>query len=516
MLPVIPHIETRLSRRDLQRVGRLAESLRHAHPALIADRKFADLQARALPEGNSLLVDDLSSTALAEQHPENVVLQDRAVLRAIDGDVLVTCSPPEPDFASYCRDTLCLGDVEWLHTRPLRDPMRVTISAWTDRSVRRRLVHLLRSDRLHYLHPYAADRQAWMLARLLESASRRPIRVIGPLPGLCRLANDKAWFSRTVRSLFGGPYLPRTMLVYNMAGLAKVISRLADSFDTIVVKLPNSSGGAGNVRLPSAEFRRCPPGRIRALLRERLPLDVWHTPRRMVVSCWQTDVLCTPSAQIWIPPHSEGLPVLEGFFDQLIDVETMKFRGSRGAVLPDAVRENLARRCQMLSVLFQQLGYVGRCSFDLLLTGTGMENARPEFIECNGRWGGTSIPMVLMNRLVGDWTSRPYTTRRYLLDELRRWRLHDLLSALGDSLFDPTSGDGRLVLMNASGVGRSGRLDVLAVGDSWREVEAFVDRELPELFRRSPDKPGYISRMDTDKASSTASTVPSGTGCHFS
>jgi len=162
------------------------------------------------------------------------------------------------------------------------------------------------------------------------------------------------------------------------------------------------------------------------------------------------------------------------------------------------------------------MGYVGRCSFDLLLTGNDMENARPEFIECNGRWGGTSIPMVLMNRLVGDWTSRPYTTRRYLLDELRKWQLRDLLTALRDRLFDPVSGHGRLVLMNASGVGHSGRLDVLAVGDSWREVEGIVDQELPELFRCAPGTPGYMSRMDTDRASSTASTVPSGTGCQFS
>lgn len=516
MLPVLPHVRMSLSSRDLRRIRRFAGSLLHTQPVLIADRPFAGLQATDSSEGNSLLVDDLSSTALAERHPENVVLQERAVLRATAGDVVVTCSPPQRDFETYCRDKLRLGEVEWQHVRTPRDPTRVSISAWTDRSVRHRLVHLLRSDRLHYLHPYAGDHQAWMLARLLQSASRRPVRVIGPLPGLCRLVNDKAWFARTVQGLFGARYLPRTLVVYNVAGLAKVISRLADSFATMVVKLPDSSGGAGNVRLTTSEFRKCAPGRIRTLLRERLPLDIWQLPRRMIVSCWQTDVVCSPSVQMWIPPPDEGPPVLEGIFEQLIDDQSMKFRGSRRAMLPDPVAEGVAERCLMLAVLFQQLGYLGRCSFDLLLTGTDIVSSRPEFIECNGRWGGTSIPMALMNRLVGDWAARPYMTRRYLMDELRDIRFPDLFRALADSLFDPVSKEGFLVLMNASGVGSSGRLDVLAVGETWPDVEMAICRDIPDLLRSVSPAPGYRSRIVTDRVSSTASTEPSGTGCQSS
>jgi hypothetical protein len=204
----------------------------------------------------------------------------------------------------------------------------------------------------------------------------------------------------------------------------------------------------------------------------------------MVVSCWQSSVLCTPSAQLWIPPAGDGPPVIEGIFEQLMDDRTMKFRGSRSLDLPESVTEGLARRCYLLAVLFQHLGYVGRCSFDLILTGPDLDECRLEFIECNGRWGGTSIPMTLMNRLSGDWVLRPYTTRRYRLADIGRIRLSDFLSGLKTSLYDGTTGDGRVILMNAAGIGGSGRLDLLVVGDTWSEVEATVAREIPRLIER--------------------------------
>ena len=68
----------------------------------------------------------------------------------------------------------------------------------------------------------------------------------------------------------------------------------------------------------------------------------------------------------------------------------------------------LGREAGRLAFFLQQLGYVGRCSFDAIILGEDLEHAELHWIECNGRWGGVSIPMTLMNRLVGDWTKRPF------------------------------------------------------------------------------------------------------------
>ena len=68
----------------------------------------------------------------------------------------------------------------------------------------------------------------------------------------------------------------------------------------------------------------------------------------------------------------------------------------------------MASESGRLGFFLQQLGYVGRCSFDAIILGDDLEHAELHWIECNGRWGGVSIPMTLINRLTGDWTRRPF------------------------------------------------------------------------------------------------------------
>ena len=52
-------------------------------------------------------------------------------------------------------------------------------------------------------------------------------------------------------------------------------------------------------------------------------------------------------------------------------------------------------------------------SLDALLTGQDMSNAELHWIECNGRWGGVSIPMTAARNLPGiDDIDRPLIPHR--------------------------------------------------------------------------------------------------------
>jgi hypothetical protein len=188
--------------------------------------------------------------------------------------------------------------------------------------------------------------------------------------------------------------------------------------------------------------------------------------------------------QLWLPALDDGPPVIEGIFEQLIEQPSTRFCGSRGIDLPTAVESDVAEHCQLLATVFQHLGYVGRCSFDLLLTGQGIDNCQTEFIECNGRWGGTSIPMTLMNRLLGDWQRRPYASYRYRMPALRRIRFTELVDALGDRLFEASTGEGNIVLIDASGVGWYGLLDLAVIGDTAQDVDNAITDEIPAMLRR--------------------------------
>jgi hypothetical protein len=136
-------------------------------------------------------------------------------------------------------------------------------------------------------------------------------------------------------------------------------------------------------------------------------------------------------------------------------------------------------RSWLLARLFQRLGYVGRCSFDLLLVGDDERTAQVKLVECNGRWGGTSGPMTLMNRLFGDWTSRRYATMEVSLPGLEAVTFSEVLEAFADDLYDHRTGEGRLVVYNPHALTARSSLDVLVLGASREEVRRAVAVEIP-------------------------------------
>ncbi len=484
MLPVVPSCRYRLSASTLDRCRRLAEALRHDQPELAPDPGLDDLVPRGLREAGAIHVDDLSAIAAFDQALHKVFLEERAALRAADGDVVVTCTPAVPPLERFFAETLGLGRPTWLHATPDRSPLALCAAAWTDRAVRGHLVHALRHRGVRYLHPYMAHAGVWSLARLLRQASRRPIEVIGPPPALCRRVNDKTWFAAVVSRLLGAGAVPRSVRVWNHAGLATVVRHFATRCDDLVVKLPDSAGGVGNVRLPTAGFRHRPVGEIRAALRRYLPKALWQTPQAMLVSFWQADVLHSPSVQLWIPPLDDGLPMIEGVFEQLVEEPCGRFRGCRPARLARSVRDEIVENCARLGVLFQHLGYVGRCSFDLIVTGGPGANSPVEFIECNGRWGGTSLPMTLLNRLFGDWEARPFAIHECSMPGLARLGAAGILEALGEQLYDPATDRGWLIPLNASGVPECDRIDLMALGEDLEQASVRAERVAPELLRR--------------------------------
>lgn len=187
------------------------------------------------------------------------------------------------------------------------------------------------------------------------------------------------------------------------------------------------------------------------------------------------------SAQIWIPV--EGRPIIEGIYVQLLRDEFCEFVGSRPAKLPRKVSSRIAKRSWLPARLFQRLGYVGRCSFDLIATDTG----QLKFVECNGRWGGTSMPMTLMNRLLGDYYRRPYLSKAVDMDGLKQTEFSGLLTHFTDDLFDVRTGRGRLVFFNPGRIGARSGVEVIALEETMQAASELSERELPQRLAKLID-----------------------------
>jgi hypothetical protein len=70
------------------------------------------------------------------------------------------------------------------------------------------------------------------------------------------------------------------------------------------------------------------------------------------------------------------------------------------------LQERIVLGAACLARYFQNLGYFGPCGFDTILVGNSLEDAAIHWVECNGRWGGVSIPITVANRLIGNWAQK--------------------------------------------------------------------------------------------------------------
>jgi hypothetical protein len=119
-------------------------------------------------------------------------------------------------------------------------------------------------------------------------------------------------------------------------------------------------------------------------------------------------VLASPSVNLWIPEAGSGDPIVEAVFDQQLTGAGREFAGAAPSALPSVWQRRLACEAVLLGAVFQRLGYFGRCSFDAIVVGSDLDHAVLHWIECNGRWGGVSLPVTLASRLFGDWRRQPF------------------------------------------------------------------------------------------------------------
>lgn len=497
-IPIVEHMRADPSPAETSRAMAMAERWLAELPRLSPrDSSLLALAPARIDDGGPTLhVDDFSGTPLLSRFYDVSFLQHRARLRAGDDDLVVTSLRPEDGYEEYCRDRLGLGSVTWLVPAARRDPLQLALACYEDRAVRKDLVGAMRRAELAWVHPHMGNFPAWALATLLRRSARRPLGMIAPPPGVTRFVNNKIYFAEAVSRLFGRQALPRTHEAPNFVTLARYVQHLAARHRVLAFKVPDSAGGAGNLILEAERFQGLTLGEIRRLLKELMVDLAWMGEGSLLVSHWETDVLGAPSAQLWIPPEAAGPPIVEALYLQIVEGDRGYFAGGQPARLPEDLAQAVTDRCWLIARMFQRMRYVGRCSIDLLLVGKSLADCGFELIECNGRWGGTSLPMTLANRVFGDACATPHAFRELRLPGLRDLGFQGLLELLDEDLFDRRTGRGHLVLYNPGRVRVASGINVLALAPTWEEAATLVGRAFPKRLRAAlrerglgPDEP---------------------------
>ncbi len=493
-IPIISRFEPRITSRQRAQIESSTERIRRDQPQVNGGSDlFRELAPTGpLEDAPTLHLDDFSEIPVIGEHDTALIVQQRARLRAADGDWIAQTQQIEKGYSDYCEYRLGLGRVTWLYPGVKPDmPRQMALQCWRDRRVRHDLIRAVRRQGMRYIHPYLSTLHVWELAALLGNATRCPVRVIGPPPALARWANDKIEFTRAAASLLGPAQVPRTEVAYNFAKLAQLVHELGKTDARLGIKFPFGIGGSGNFLLDTRQIRGLPLAQLREQLQQLLSGNRWPASGRLLIDVWETDVISSPSVQSWIPPRGTGAPVIEGIFEQIITGLEGAFTGTCTLPLPREIEQEIVDSSFQLALLLQNLGYVGRCSFDLILVGQRIEDCRIEFIECNARWGGTSLPMTLVNRIFAHQPSPAWCSQKIQMPAGRSYTFLEIVRQLDPDLFDAATGAGRWILFNPGRIQTDSALEAIATGGTPAEARHELDHVLPARLRQiaSPRPP---------------------------
>jgi hypothetical protein len=423
----------------------------------------------------TLQLDDVSAIPFLADIAGVEEYQHRGRLRAGDHDVYVTVTPAVGGYESYCHDTLQMGAPEHLVADPVGPAISVA-RACTKGRTHARLVETARAAGGLTIHPYMGIEDVWELAAMLSVDSRCPIRVLAPPPPVTWVANDKALFDELVARVLGREALVDTRIARDAETIGHNLLALSKRHARVGLKRTRCASAMGNAVFASRDLGS--QRDVKEAVVEFLRRTEWPEGEDVLAVAWLGADL-SPSTQLWIPPLGLGEPRLDGVYEQILEGEEKVFVGSRPSTLPEAVNQELGTVALMVGAALQELGYVGRCSFDHLVTGEPHGDFAVVFTECNGRWGGTSTPMSLLDRLLHG--PRPaYRAQDVVYPELIGARLPDLLELLGDLVFRTETGQGRFILYNLGPLDGHGKFDVISIGADPEDAEQGVLEILPE------------------------------------
>ena len=405
--------------------------------------------------------------------------QHRARVRAANGDLYATVTPTDPDYDAYCTKTLGLGAPDWVDLRTTSHPLAVA-QACLDPAPFRRLVDNTRRSEGLVIHPYMSIEEVWVLADRLAEQSGYEVTVIGPPPPVTWIANDKALFTELVTVVLGPGFVPETHTTTDARTLASLLREMSERHDVVGIKRTRCASSMGNLVLQAAPLRAQSLAAVQATVDAFLQRTEWSADEPVLAVAWE-NASSSPSTQWWIPPTEVGPPQLDGIYEQILEGDRRLFVGSRPSGLPQAVHRAISNTSGQVAWALQYLGYVGRCSFDHLVLGDPTGDYTIRFTECNGRWGGTSTPMHLVDRVVTG-PRPPYRAQDFQHERLADFSFAEILDRIGSDVFDHRIQRGRFIFYNVGPLPRYGKLDVTAIAATQAEAEQALLADFPRCL----------------------------------
>lgn len=486
LLPLVPRIVATLDERELRHVQVVAQKTAAKDAALAATSAFGDRVRPGMAAGPWLVIGDTREIGLSA--PQKAPTYEyRLSLLARRGDLVTFGGEPHPDFENYRSHVLGTGPVVTLNLssgegNPLRP---LAVRCRLDGEAFERIVEATRRKGGLTILPHIGMGSTWQLGAAVAEAANVAVHIASPPPRLTRCVNDKLWFATLISEVLGDDALPPTCAAYGPAALANRIRALARSAARVVVKVPYSAGGAGNVSVAANQVAGASLADIKEYILDTLHALGWYDVYPLLVGLWEAPALSSPSVQLWIPTIDDGPPLIEGLFEQQLLGSEGAFVGSAPAELPERWRNQLANEAMRLAAVLQLVGYFGRCSLDALLVGQSFESADLHWIECNGRWGGVSIPMTIVNRLSRDPSRTKFVVAQRIGESQAPRQFADAVRGLDDLLFKPGNREQGVILLSPVEIEAGRGVQLLACAETTAAARELSEQAILILSRPS-------------------------------
>jgi hypothetical protein len=232
--------------------------------------------------------------------------------------------------------------------------------------------------------------------------------------------------------------------------------------------------------LPAELARSQNPGDIDTWIRGfRIKVGA-HPDEPLIAVSWQTDVVASPSAHLWIPHDGRSI-IVDAIIDQTFsDTAATRFAGGMSTRLAVSQQRTIFNYSLALGALLQRLGYAGRASFDFILVGESPSTAKLMVVDCNARWGGSSICINVLNRLFPRSVFPNFAFGFVENPALIQADFGKLIHGLRPNLYSKGNRRGWLIVYNASQL-PVGRLDVVVVGREATATRALLKERAPSV-----------------------------------
>jgi hypothetical protein len=486
-LPIVRQADVELDASIRRRLEALAKRLLSHEPTLNRVDMFGPRVRSGMSDAPALFFEDHSEISLFR--PGEELLEYRSFLLTGEDDVFLVGGRRFAEFEAYCRDVLGIGAGTVLEVEPVPDTRLVQPLALRCAEQAPHLKTLCDITQLKgrlNIVPYIGTGNAWLLASAIAAQSGGEVSVAAAPPRLTRRVNDKLWFLERVREALDGNASPLTYSAFGPAALAARIRALASRSPRVAVKVPDSAGSLGNVMIRSETIVGKPLAQIRQSILDVLAARGWQSTYPLMVGIWDYPVMASPSVNVWIPHREDGPPIIEGIFTQVLRGEKATFVGAEPSDLPKPVEDRVLLGAACLAQYFQNLGYFGRCGFDAILVGNSVDRAEIHWIECNGRWGGVSIPITVANRLLGDWAKKSIAIIQRTHLHMPPRSLDAVLEKLKGHLFSPAESQEGVVLLAPGRLIDGSGLNVMVIADTRSNADEHLEAVMRMLEFEDP------------------------------